>query len=238
MQVFYKVGTATLALLLALSSSQAQTVDEVIGKYINALGGQQKLKALRSIKIVGTLRNQGVVMGTTTSIVNGVGIRTDIVVPEIGNGYQIITPTKGWSFMSFSGPKKPEQLSAEQVKAGQPGIDLQGALFNYKQKGHKAELVGKELVDSLNCFKIKITFKSGEVKYYFIDDQQYHRVKLLAIESANGAPVEMVTLYSDFRRTPEGYLFPFAQSSKSGTLQVDTVTINPAIQPSVFQPTK
>lgn len=236
MKVFYKVGTITLAMVLALSSLHAQTVDEVIDKYINALGGKQKLKALRSIKIVGELHNQGMVMGMTTSIINGLGIRTDITVPEVGNGFQIITPTKGWSFMSFSGPPKPQPLSAEQVSAGQPGIDLQGAFFNYKQKGNRVELVGKEMVDSLNCYKLKITFKSGDVKYYFIDDQQFRRVKLLATEMVNGVPTELETLYSDFRRMPQGYLFPYAQTSKKGTMLVKLVAINPAIKTSIFQP--
>jgi hypothetical protein len=236
MKVFYKIGTITLALVLAVISLHAQTVDEVIDKYINALGGKQKLKALRSIKIVGELRNQGIAMGMTTTILNGVGIRTDITVPEVGNGYQIITPTKGWSFMSFSGPPNPQPLSAEQVSAGQPGIDLQGALFNYKQKGNQVQLEGKEMVDSLNCYKIKITYESGRVMYCFIDDQQFRRVKLLTNETVNGVPTELVTLYSDFRRTPEGYLFPFAQFSKNGTVQVDSVTINPAIKTSIFQP--
>lgn len=236
MNFFYKFGTITLALVLAVVSLHAQNVDEVIDKYINALGGKQKLKALRSIKIVGELHNQGVVMGATTTILNGVGIRTDITVPDMGNGFQIITPTKGWSFMSFSGPKNPQALSAEQVSAGQPGIDLQGALFNYKQKGNQVELVGKEMVDSLNCYKIKITYKSGRVMYYFIDDQQFHRVKLLTTETVNGVATELVTLYSDFRRMPEGYLFPFAQSSKNGTMQVNVVTINPTIKTSIFQP--
>jgi hypothetical protein len=236
MKFFYKIGTITLALVLALVSLHAQTVDEVIDKYINALGGKQKLKALRSIKIVGELHNQGMVMGITTSIINGVGLRTDITVPDLGSGFQILTPTKGWSLMSFSGPAKPQPLSAEQVTAGQPSIDLQGALLNYKQKGNQVELAGKEMVDSLNCYKLKITFKSGDIKYYFIDDQQFRRVKLLATEIVNGVPTELETLYSDFRRTPQGYLFPYVQTNKKGTMHVKLVTINPAIKTSIFQP--
>lgn len=236
MKAFYKMGAITLALVLALGHLHAQTVDEVIDKYINALGGKQKLKALRSIKIEGSLSNQGTSLGLVTSIINGVGIRIEISVPNVGNGYQIITPTKGWSFMSFDGSPKPRELSAAELSASQAGIDLQGALFNYKQKGSKVELVGKEMVDSLNCFKLKITFKSGDIKYYFIDDQQYQRVKLLATEMVNGVPTESVTVYSDFKRTPEGYLFPYTQVSRTGTLQIKQVTINPAIKATIFKP--
>jgi hypothetical protein len=236
MNKYYKTFTITLAFVLALGTLHAQTVDEVIDKYISTLGGKQKLKALRSIKITGEMRNQGVTIGLTTTVLNGVGIRTDITVPDVGSGFNIITPTKGWNFMSFSGPPKPQALSAAQVSAGQPGIDLQGALFNYKQKGNRVELVGKEMVDSLNCYKIKLTFKSGIIIYYLIDDQQFHRVKLVATETVNGVPTEAATLYSDFRRTPEGYLLPYAQSSKNGKLQVNLVVINPPIKPGIFKP--
>jgi hypothetical protein len=236
MNLYRKVFAATLALVLAVGTLHAQTVDEVIDKYINALGGKQKLKALRSIKITGEMRNQGIAMGITSTVIHGVGIRTDIAVPDVGNGFRIITPTKGWSFMSFTGPKKPQALTAEEVNAGQPGIDLQGALFNYKQKGNSVELVGKEMVDSLNCYKIKITFKSGIIMHYFIDDQQFRRVKLSTTEMVNGVPIEAATLYSDFRRTPAGYLLPYEQSSKNGKLRVSLVTINPPVKPGIFNP--
>jgi hypothetical protein len=236
MNRFYKTLAITWALVLALGTLQAQTVDEVIDKYINALGGKQKLKALRAIKIVGELRNQGVAMGTTTSILKGVGIRTDITVPDIGYGFIIATPTKGWSFMSFNGQKKPEALTAEQISNAQPTIDLEGALFNYKQKGIRVELVGKEVVDSFNCYKITITLKSGKVMHYFIDDHRYHRVKLLTTETVNGVPMEVANVYSDFRRTPEGYWFPYMQTSKNGTLQVSLVSINPPLKPSILKP--
>jgi hypothetical protein len=236
MNRFYKTLAITWALVLALGTLQAQTVDEVIDKYINALGGKQKLKTLRSIKIVGEMQNQGITMGITTSILKGVGIRSDITVPDMGSGFIIATPTKGWSFMSFTGPQKPQTLSAEQISNAQPSIDLQGAFYNYKQKGIQVELVGKEMVDSLHCYKIKITFKSGKVMHYFIDDQQYRRVRLLTTETENGVPTEIATTYSDFRPTPEGYWFPYVQTSKNGTLQVSFVAINPPLKPSIFKP--
>jgi hypothetical protein len=231
---FHKNVTITLSLVLALGTLHAQTVDEVIDKYITSLGGQAKLKALRSLSITGVLRIQGFDMGIKSTILNKVGIRTDITVPDAGTGYQIITPTKGWTFMPFSGQVKPQALTADQVSAAQANLDLQGPLLNYKQKGHKAELLGTEMVDSLTCYKIKLTYKTGNIAYYFIDDQSYYRVKMVTTETVNGMLMEKATTYSDFRRTPAGYLIPYKQTNSNGTMEVSMVTVNPPVKPGIF----
>lgn len=217
-----------------LQTLQAQTVDEVIAKYVDALGGEKKVKALKSIKIIGILRKEGFALQITTTVLHTVGTRTDIVVPDVGAGYQIVTPTKGWSFTPFNGQTKPQELTAAQVASGQIGIDLQGALYNYKQKGHQAELMGKEMVDSIECYKIKLTYKTGKEIYYYIDTQHYYRIKLMSIEMVNDKPTEVATIYSDFRRTPEGYLLPYTQSNVNGTMTVSLVSINKPIDKALF----
>ena len=48
--------------------------------------------------------------------------------------------------MPFMGQANPEEISADQAKASQGLLDLQGVLVNYKEKGSQVELLGKEKV--------------------------------------------------------------------------------------------
>jgi hypothetical protein len=49
----------SIAFLLTLNAS-AQTVDEVIAKHVQARGGLEKIKAIKSAKVTGKLVMQGI----------------------------------------------------------------------------------------------------------------------------------------------------------------------------------
>jgi hypothetical protein len=235
MNKFKKLLLSILALTITAIAS-AQTLDEVIGKYIAALGGAAKLKALQSVKMVGMLTTpQGLDVGITTTILNGVGFRSDISIPQAGKGYQIITPTKGWNLMPGALGDGVQKMEPEQVKSGQATIDLQGGLMNYRSKGHQVSLQGKEMADTVECYKIKILYKTGKLAYFYIDTKNFYRVKMVVTETTNGTPVEMAISYSDFRRTPEGYLFAYTQKGPNGTLQFSAVTVNKPVNADIFK---
>lgn len=68
--------------------------------------------------------------------------------------------TKGWNFLPFQGQATPAELTADQVKASQSQLDIQGPLLNYKEKGSQVELAGQEKVDGKDAYKIKLTNKA------------------------------------------------------------------------------
>jgi hypothetical protein len=231
-----KLKTLALAAaaMVTMQAAQAQTADDVVNKYIDALGGKEKLMLLKSVKMTGGLSVQGMDIGITVTILNGVGSRTDIAVPGMGEGYQIMTPTKGWSYMPFQGQSSPEEVNEDRVKSGQGQLDLQGSLVGYKEKGHQIELMGKETVDGAECFKLKFTNKNSKVSTLFIDAKTYYRVKVVSTTNVNGEETEMETNYSDFRKTPDGYVFPFSQTTPNGTITYTAIEINKPVEESIF----
>jgi hypothetical protein len=224
-----------LMCLVFAQVAQAQTADEVVDKYITALGGKEKLLALKSIKMDGSLNVQGFDVGVVTTILHGVGSRTDISVPGMGEGYQIMTPTKGWSFMPFQGQSAPEEVSEDMVKAGQTSLDVQSPLLNYKEKGHTVELLGKEKAEGKDCYKLKLTSKLGKVTTIFIDATTYYRIKTVSKATVNGEEMDVESVYSDFKTTPEGYVFAYAQTSPRGTITYSSITVNPAVDVNIFK---
>ena len=215
--------------------AQAQTVDEVIDNYINAIGGKEKLLALKSVKMDGSLNVQGFDVGVVTTISHGVGSRTDISVPGMGEGYQIMTTTKGWSFMPFQGQTSPEEVGEDMVKAGQSTLDIQSPFLNYKEKGNTVELLGKEKAEGKDCFKLKLTNKFGKVTTVFIDATTYYRIKAVSKATVNGEEMDVETIYSDYRKNADGYVFAYAQTSPRGTITFSSVEVNKPVDENIFK---
>jgi hypothetical protein len=225
-----------LLLLVSINTVKAQTVDEIVDKFVAAVGGKEKLMALNSVKMDGNLTTQGFDVGIVVTVLNGKGSRTDISVPGMSEGYRITTPTKGWNFLPFQGMTAPEEAPEDQLKSQQSALDLQSPLLNYAAKGHKVELLGKEKVDAVDCYKLKITYKNGKMATLFIDATTYYRVKSVSTININGEDTEVQTTYTDFKKTPEGYVFPYSQTNQSGTINYTSIEINKPVDEKIFQP--
>jgi hypothetical protein len=229
-----QMGIIAIAAIIGIQSVKAQTADEIIDKYVTALGGKEKLLTLKSVKKVGTINVQGMDVGITVTAVQGVGSRNDISVPGMGEGFQVVNATKGWDFMPFMGQASPEEISADKLKSSQGLLDLQGILLNYKEKGSQAELAGKENVDNAEAYKLKITGKDGVVSSLFIDAKTFYLVKsIVTSKTANGDENVDVT-YSDFKKTEEGYLFPFSQAIDRGTIIFTSIETNKPVDEKIF----
>jgi hypothetical protein len=229
-----KIGLLAIAAIISVQSIKAQTVDEVVDKYVTALGGKEKLLALKSVKMNGNLSVQGFDVGITVTVVNGVGSRNDISVPGMGEGFQVVNTTKGWSFMPFQGQASPEEIPAEQVKAQQGQLDLQGSLLNYKEKGNQLELLGKETVAGAECYKLKLTNKAGKVSTLFIDAKTYYRVKSITKVTTPSGEEDMETSYTDFKPNADGYVFPFSQTNERGTIIFSSIETNKPVDEKIF----
>jgi hypothetical protein len=183
---YFKKSLLVLFTALLVQNSWAQNADDVINNYIVAIGGKEKLLALKTLKMTGSMSIQGMEISVITTTVQGVGFRSDIAVPGMGEGYQIITPTKGISYMPFQGQSSPEDMDAERVKSGQLTLDIQNYLLNYKEKGHQVLLVGKEKVNGVECYHMKLTTNQGKIVQVYFDANTFYKVKTVSTMNING----------------------------------------------------
>ena len=229
----FKLGLYALSMLLCIGSVKAQTVDEVVNKYLDALGGKEKLSTLKTVRMEGVMNTNNTDVNITVTKDNMVGQRIDIAVMGM-NGYKIFTPLNGWNFMPFAGQKEPTPMKPEELNAMIPGLDIQGNLFNYKDKGHQLILVGKEKVDTADCFKIKATLKNGNTATYFIDAKTFYLVKTISTQFINGSSKEVTTGYSNFKPAANGFVFPFTTTNAQGQIDFTKIDVNLPIDPKVF----
>ena len=226
-------GLFVMAMVL-VQFAQAQTADEIADKYINALGGKDKLMALKSIKAQGNMNIQGADVNITSTRLHMKGMRMDISVMGTEN-YQIITPEKGTMFMPIQQMTEPTAMSDDQLKSGQLQLDVQSSLLNYKEKGTSIELLGTEKIDGADNYKMKLTFKNGLVTTYYIGTKDFRLNKTVGKRMMNGEETEIETTFSNYKQNADGYWFAYTTNSIQGEMNYDKIETNVAVDESIFK---
>lgn len=225
---------STVAIAFLSLASIAQTTDEIVAKHIEAVGGKANWDKVKSMRTEGLIKAQGAEIKITNTQIDKKASRSDIAVMGM-NGYNILTTTEGWNYMPFQGQTKPEPITADDVKTGQDGLELQDEFFTYKQLGKKLENLGKDDVDGTECFKLKLIDKTGKETTYYIDQTDYFIIKQTNKINANGKEMENSTSYSNYKKTDAGVFIAMNIGSGFGDMEITKIEINPKIDESIFK---
>ncbi len=237
-----KIKSLFILVAFAIGSqlSFSQTAEEIINKHFEAMGGKDKLANLKTMKLLCSVEiAAGMKAPITMYFINNEAMRREVEV----QGMKILAAVEGdsgWSINPMSGKKDAERMNADEIKESKDEMDLTGALFNYKEKGNTVELLGKEDMEGTEVYKLKITKKSGDIEYDYIDASTYLTLKETTTHKFNDKETTADVLYSDYRKAGD-ILFPFAMESREAgasqgqTLIVETVDVNPVIDRSIFK---
>lgn len=230
-----KMFVAFAAALIS-AGSFAQTVDEIVDKHVTALGGMDKIKAVNTVITERSLAVQGMEIPTKTVLVVGKSLRNESTV--MGNSMvQVVDDSKGWMIRptQMGGTGEPEDMPADQLKQQIASLDPFGGLVNYKEKGNKVELVGKEKLDKKDVYHLKVTSKEGTTMDEYLDAETYlvSRVKV----DMNGQSGEIDL--SDYKEV-EGVKFPNTMditNAQMGTMSFITskVSVNTPVDSAIFK---
>ncbi len=233
----FKTLLTILAALVLAPLASAQTVDEIIARNIQAHGGMEKLKS------VATARQTAKLVGAFRAEIVREGKRPDKVRDEFI--IQGMTSTSaydgkvGWRVNPFGGRRDAERLSEDDTKGLVEEADIDGPLVDYQQKGNKAELMGHDSVEGTDCYKIKLTWKNGDVWIYYLDADSYLELKLETQTTIRGAIQEGEQYFGDYGKV-DGLYFPFAlEYGQKGDpdrqkITVEKVELNVPLDDSLF----
>jgi outer membrane lipoprotein-sorting protein len=98
--------------------------------------------------------------------------------------------------------------------------------------------LGKENINGTDAFKLKLLTKDGIEFTYLVDPATYYILRS-TVRLKNGEHLK-TTSFSDYRKTDEGLVMPFAAEFTTGNsnlmyLIVNKVEINKDIDPEVFK---
>lgn len=227
-------------------AANAQTADEILAKYFENTGGLDKWKALQGIKISAKV-NQG-------------GLEIPLEIVQLKDGRQMTTITfQGKEIKQgvYDGSTlwatnfinmKAEKSDAEATENFKQDIgEFPDPFLNYKERGLKVELLGKETIDGSETFKIKLTKKpikvdgkvTDNVVYFFFDTENF--VPLMSeTEITSGQAKGMIsqTKMSDYQEV-NGLMMAFSMTQgikgQGGQpLTVSAIELNPKVDAAGF----
>jgi outer membrane lipoprotein-sorting protein len=213
-----------LAALVAVPAS-AQTLDEVLAKNAKAKGGLDKLKAVQTIRMTGTMTiGPGMEAPFVMEQKRPNSLRMEFTLQGM-TGIQAYDGKTGWQLMPFSGRKDAEPLPEDALKQLAEQADFDGPLVDYKAKGNTVELVGKEKLEGSDVYKLKLTLKTGDVRYIYLDADQFLEIKTEGKTKIRGTDVEGEGTIGDYKEVG-GLMIPHAmESGQKGSPQKMKMTI-------------
>jgi hypothetical protein len=215
------------------SALNAQTVDEIIAKHIDALGGKEKLGQLTSLYAESSMEVMGSSAPVKEFLIEGKGYKNEVEF----NGSLIVNCVNdkgGWMINPMMGGTSATALPDQAYKAGRIQLYFTSGLHDYAAKGYKAELAGKEG----NTYKIKLT-DGGSETYFYIDAANYLLNKAQVKGEMMGQQVDITTTYADYKKTDFGVMMPYTKNVDMGMFQytqkVDKVEVNKQIDQKIFE---
>ena len=235
-----KVFLLFIVSLLLVYSLKAQTVDEIIDKYADALGGRANVTALKATKTIGSISMMGMDFPFTLYAIYPDKSYLEVSVQGMlmKQGFD---GTSGWSVNPMTGSSSPEKVDDETAKSFKVRAKIISPLITYKEDGAKVELLENTKLNGKDVFKIKYTNSDNDVTTYYVDAENYLVVRSDKKVKQMGKELDSETSYSNFRKVGEINM-PFMMETKtseskmgSQIMILDKIEINPTIEDAVFQ---
>jgi hypothetical protein len=220
--------TRALSLLLAapVLLAQAPTLDQVLARHYEAKGGLAKLKAVNTMRVTAKMSGGPMEFPIVIEAKRPASLRVDIDI----QGNQIIQAfdgKTGWTINPFqqSAKKDAEPMTPDEVREIEVQADMDGPLVDWKEKGHKVELQGREPVDGSDAFKLKVTLKNGDARTIYLDADSYLEVKQTSKRKIRDTEVEAETTMGDYKEVGGLMMAHAMESGAKGMPQKQKVVI-------------
>jgi outer membrane lipoprotein-sorting protein len=156
------------------------------------------------------------------------------------NAVQIYDGAQGWKLRPFLNRNDVEAFTPQEASSAAATAELDGPLVDYAKKGTRVELAGTEKVEGKKTYKLKLTPKSGEQRFVWIDAATFLEAKISGEpRKLDGRPHQVAIYLRDFR-TVNGLKVPHVlETVVEGVKQrhkmaIKTVTVNPPLDDGLF----
>ena len=204
---FDKEGNPTVKPAMTMPIPEGLTAEKVVNKYIEAIGGKEKVMAVKTVMMVSNATIQGtpLLMTMKASSPN----KTSQVISVMGTVFQKAVFDGENGYEESRGQRREMEGDAlEKAKSG-------NALF--EDLGYTAgELVRIEPLEGKNAIVLKYLDK--EVFYDMATGLKVKAVE--TIKAPNGKEVKVPTTFTDYKAV-NGILFPHAVGQKSGPMDLN-----------------
>jgi len=237
----------TVAAVVCLSGCEREvkTLEEVIERNTEATGGRAAIEAVQSIAVELHIVDPDFVVDGTYLAKRPGKMRIDIKTDSRHVYTEAFDGRRGWQWKG-----KGTEVVDESPKATatlRHGVQLPGNLYGLhelRQLGHQIELGGRERVDGIDFYLLKLTLDDGFTTTLYVDPESWlitrrRDVRPLHID-IDPTPTTIEHRMTDFRKV-DGVMRSFANTEtdlKTGklleTTTVRAITSNPKCDDTIF----
>ena len=204
---FDKEGNPTEKPAMTMPIPEGMTTEKVVNKYIEAIGGKEKVMAVKTVMMVSNATIQGtpLLMTMKASAPN----KASQVISVMGNTFQKAVFDGKIGYEESRGQRK--VLEGDDLEKAKNKNTLFGDL-NYTS----GELVRIEPLEGKNAIVLKYLGK--EIFYDMTTGLKVKSVE--TVKTPDGKEVKVPTTFSDYKEV-NGILFPHAVGQKSGPMDLN-----------------
>lgn len=215
------------------AEAEMLTLDDLLAKHFEALGGEKKLLAAQTLYYAGTQTHGDKTVHVSKYIKRGKKLRVE---KRMGDETSV---------MAFNGKQawkqkgeSTEELPAKKVAYLEHKADIDDPLLVYKKKGYTVSLVGKVEIKGNPAYHVSLQVGDSKEER-FIDAKSYFEVKRLVTWKADdGAEHTTKVLFSDYRDIGEGMMVnhrvDWEGKEGKGTFIIEKAAYNKPMDDSKF----
>jgi outer membrane lipoprotein-sorting protein len=235
-----RLRTLCIALLFLLpAAASAQTADEILAKVLAARGGLDKLRGIHSERVSGQISFGDVSGPFVVELKRPLKMHMQLTMQDRTMVRVYDGKSQGWANNPFAGKMEPEAMSGDELKNITEESDFDGPLLDYKSKGNQIELVGKDKVDDKDVWRLKLTTKNGDVRFYLFDVNSFLLLKWEGKRKFQDQELPVESHFIDYREVG-GLKFAFAIDSGSSPteltqkIRIEKIELNPELNDAEF----
>jgi len=235
-------------LILAITPmATAQTADEILDNYFENTGGRDAWKALESMKAEGKADFGGQIFQFVQTIMldGRMAIEIDLqgqtFIPQAFDGEK----QWGTNFQSMKAEAADEETSTNYKR--NEANEFPDPFLNYSDNGYSVELLGEEIVEGVETYKIKLNKNpivvDGKeedlfVIYYFDKENFVPILQESTVQSGAQKGVKVETMFSDYQEAGDIF-FPYSVGVMYGgqlaqSISIENIEFNSEIEDVLF----
>jgi hypothetical protein len=193
-QILFVVSFVILISMAGMA--QDLTLDQILRKYEEAVGGAEAIGRIQTVKATYTTvqSGNGMDMKSTTYMKRPNLVRNEMTMGRMTfvSGFD---GTTGWKLDPETGAAKDDSVR---------GSSIENTIYEFadtKARGSQIELIGKEDVKGSPAYKLRVTNKPTDPVYmHFIDAKTFLPVKSAFKMSVMGNEVQVESYTGDYRK--------------------------------------
>jgi hypothetical protein len=221
------------------------SVDQVIEQNTKAMGGRAAIEAVKSIEVELHIMDPDFEVDGKYRAARLGRMRIDVMADGKHVYTEAFDGDRGWQWKGKGAAI--EEESAEATAALRHGVELPGklvGLHELRQRGYRVDLAGRERIDGIDYYALRITMNDGYTTTLYVDQRNWlitrrWDVRPLHVD-VDPTPTTIESRFSDFRHVG-GVLFAFASTDTDlatrkllETTTVRSVKVNPQFNAAIF----